>query len=426
MKSSFRRVGMVAAASITLTSTMALPAQAVVDGADASSQKEYPSIAKVETTTYSSVPSDDGGSSDNSTPASQGDSTSSGSNSSSRRDDSSSNNGDSSATPASDSRSSGSAGSSNGGRSDSSANVSAKKSHPEKMAGNTTITKGRTCAGTLITSQWVLTAKHCVDEKDSFTTITFGDGSPVDVDSTINHDSWDATLLHLTTEAGASPLPLWDRGTSTKPLHGEVYGFGDLDDAGQPKMSETLTYGEANLNPEKSTDSLFPGMVTQRVTTTDTSTARGDSGGPFVVNGKVYGILSQGVISGEGATENSAKTSLFVPVSEMAGWINDSVGEKVVKKVPAKKGHKGRNASNRHASHPAGKSTARPGDGKTSRAYAVAIGGNHKVERSSGGGSFAHAGDRNSPEAKSFMQKMIGKFERSGKTVSPEVHRAAN
>lgn len=383
-------------AGVVTTSVVASPAFAIVDGSQPKNQENVSAIARVETT-FPEESNKESSSGDKATEnyANEEDETSS---------EDANNNDDSDEIKDEDN----------------------KEDSTDDSSGSDDISSGQgygstICTGVLIAPEWILTAKHCVDKQEAFSEVTLGETpkstDKIEVDSVVNNDKVDLSLLHLSTPSAAKPLKISSH-TVKSPTPGSVYGWGDVDDQGVPAEAENLTADIAQIQPKVETDSAVPGMKTQRATLNSGQSTYGDSGSPFIINGKVYGILSQGVIHDDG--QKATDTVLYALISPYSKWINETTGEKLVSSPqPASGHHKSKAAGKKPSSHEK-KGNKKPshhaqkkGHKSHSSAHASSIGGKNTAHATAQGGAQSHA---QAGSDASLAEKIISKVERkSGK-----------
>lgn len=377
----FRYVAALCAGVVT-TSVVASPAFAIVDGSKPKNQENVSAIARIETTFPEESNSKD--SSDNTgTENYSNEEDKASSQKDNNEDDSSHSEGDKDSSKDKDS-------------SDDSSNddISSGQGYGSTI-----------CTGVLVAPEWILTAKHCVDKQEAYSEVTLGEtpGSTdkIGVDSVVSNDKSDLSLLHLDTPSAAQPLKIASKIVKS-PTPGSVYGWGGIDKQGQNSKAEKLTADTARINPKIETNSAVPGMKTQRATLNSGQSTYGDSGSPFIMNGKVYGILSQGVIHGN--NQKTTDTVLYALLPPSGQWINETTGENLVSSVKSS----GHNKDKKDKSHRNNASQVKKGSKKPSHHA-------HKGHKPQKSHSWAHASSRGgintahaTAQGKSHSQSLAG------------------
>lgn len=189
-------------------------------------------------------------------------------------------------------------------------------------SGGTVETYG--CSGEQLNDEWVLTARHCIDDVARMNVYQSNDqvdrGEPIAVDSVHAAPKGDIALVHLSKEA---PLSSYAEVDTTYEVpenttHGHIYGFG-LGAYKQP----TDHLRTATVNIDGTSTDAFYGKAAH-LTGNDGASNHGDSGGPLVVNGKVVAVCSTGDNADPRGDIHAG--SNYALLSQTGTWIETTAG----------------------------------------------------------------------------------------------------
>lgn len=215
------------------------------------------------------------------------------------------------------------------------------------------------CGGTVVSPTKILTAAHCVDKDyydwaaygeivtgtDRLPTAVYNDDGSLDhvdyhggtataVSRQWNHSSWneeaidnDVAVLTLASPVKATPIKMTTSGDTTSYKAGtkaKVYGWGRTSSKTQD-ISETLKTATLPIVSDTTCGNTWGGYFVKGhmvcagppaggTDATTTATCNGDSGGPLIVNNRVIGVVSWGVLDcvEKGAYPVFAKVSKYV------------------------------------------------------------------------------------------------------------------
>lgn len=179
------------------------------------------------------------------------------------------------------------------------------------------------CTGEQLNDQWILTARHCVDGSYNMRVYQSNDqvnpGEPIAADRLYSAPEGDIALVHLSEKAPLSSYGKID--FNYEPAvgqQGDIYGYGQ-----GANSSYTDTLRSARVSVIGDSYDAYNGAAVH-LRGINGASNHGDSGGPFIRNGKIVAVCSTGDQADPGANINAQ--SNYALLSQSASWIESTTG----------------------------------------------------------------------------------------------------
>ncbi|MER0245263.1 trypsin-like serine protease [Streptomyces sp. HSW2009] len=178
----------------------------------------------------------------------------------------------------------------------------------------------QTCTSTIINSNWILTAKHCVSGGGLSFRIGSLDqtsgGTTANGVQTQTHPSADLALVRLDRSVSATYAQLGQPGSVNVGQSVQVYGWGATSQCGSEINCQSQYLKVANVTVSGGCRDAYQGQAIC-ARRGNGITAGGDSGGPMMAGGVQVGVAS---------TSDRQTTTAYTNVTAYRSWIQSIAG----------------------------------------------------------------------------------------------------
>jgi len=178
------------------------------------------------------------------------------------------------------------------------------------------------CTGEAIGSQWVLTARHCVDGISwmdvYYSNSTTNRGTAHPADQVGYSPNGDVALVHLASPKALNSYAHMTSSYTPRQETGTIYGYGL-----RANQTPTDHLYKANVEINAISTDAYGGEALH-VNGIDGASNHGDSGGPLVVGGEIVGVCSTGDSADPGS--NTQAGSNYASLTDSRSWVQQVTG----------------------------------------------------------------------------------------------------